>query len=129
LQAMLQTARQALPDTPVVGWTLPVRIAPALLAGADSYMVKPINLDGLKQKLNDFPQPIQRVLITDDDDETRLLLARMLALYDPQITVKTAANGQEALDMLQRESFDLLLLDVVMPDLNGIAVLEQARAN
>ncbi len=129
LQAMLQAARQKLLDTPVLGWTLPVRIAPALRAGADSYMVKPINLDGLKQKLCDIPQPVQRVLITDDDIETRQLLARMLALYDPKIIVETAASGQEALDMLQRNSFDLLLLDVMMPDLNGIAVLEQVRAN
>jgi CheY-like chemotaxis protein len=129
LLAMVETARKQLPDTPVLGWTLPVRISPALRAGADGYLVKPINLERLKQRLRALDKPIRRVLIADDDEETRMLLARMLARYDPQIVLKTAANGEAALELLNSKPFDLLLLDIVMPEVSGITVLEQLRSN
>ena len=67
------TGRQ-LPDTPLLGWVMPKQISPAFRAGANVYLVKPISLAGLKQTLQAFAQPVRRVLIVDDDDETRLLL-------------------------------------------------------
>jgi CheY-like chemotaxis protein len=104
-------------------------MSPALRAGANHYLVKPISLGILKQKLQAFDQPIHRVLIADDDNETRLMLSRMLTLFDPEMILKTAANGEEALQLLQTDSFDLLLLDIIMPNVNGLQVLEQIRSD
>jgi class 3 adenylate cyclase len=64
-----------------------------------------------------------RLLVVDDNKVNRLLLTRSLELQGH--TVATAENGRIALEMLRRESFDLLLLDMEMPEMDGFQVLEQ----
>ena len=63
-----------------------------------------------------------RILITDDEDSMRMLVARAIAM-DGHDTM-TAADGAEALDILTREGgrFDLLLTDIQMPVMDGIAL-------
>ncbi|MCO5132540.1 MAG: response regulator [Xanthobacteraceae bacterium] len=63
-----------------------------------------------------------RVLIADDEDSMRILVARAVAM-DGHHTV-TAEDGAEALDILAREdgAFDLLLTDIKMPVMDGIAL-------
>ena len=127
LLPLLHAAAPQLPDTPLLGWALPLRTAPALRAGADHYLVKPLSLAALKQGLAAVAQPLRRVLVADDDDEARRLLARMLALHDADMVVVAAADGEEALRLLHEQDFDLLLLDMMMPRLNGLQVLEALR--
>ena len=64
-----------------------------------------------------------RLLVVDDNKVNRLLLTRNLELQGH--SVATAENGRVALDMLRREAFDLLLLDMEMPEMDGFQVLEQ----
>src|SRR5437867_13288165 len=64
-----------------------------------------------------------RLLVVDDNKVNRLLLMRSLELQGH--SVASAENGRVALDMLRRESFDLLLLDMEMPEMDGFQVLEQ----
>jgi class 3 adenylate cyclase len=66
-----------------------------------------------------------RILIADDNRVNRLLLGRGLE-HDGH-TIVFAEHGREALDLLRRESFDLMLLDVLMPELDGYGVLEEVR--
>ena len=63
-----------------------------------------------------------RILIADDEDSMRLLVARAIAMDGHHTT--TAADGAEALDLLTRErgQFDLLLTDIQMPVMDGIAL-------
>ena len=71
---------------------------------------------------------MSRVLIADDEDSMRMLVARAIAM-DGHDTV-TAQDGAEALDILTREdgAFDLLLTDIQMPVMDGIALaLSAAR--
>src|SRR5215510_7752015 len=68
-----------------------------------------------------------RLLVVDDNKVNRLLLARSLEQQGHQVT--TAENGRIALDMLRREPFDLLLLDIEMPEMDGFQVLEQLKAD
>jgi two-component system cell cycle response regulator CpdR len=71
---------------------------------------------------------MSRVLIADDEDSMRLLVARAIAM-DGHDTV-TAQDGAEALEILTREdgAFDLLLTDIQMPIMDGIALaLSAAR--
>jgi class 3 adenylate cyclase len=65
------------------------------------------------------------ILVVDDDRENRELLARRLA-RDGHRT-RMASGGTEALAILQAEPVDLILLDVMMPDLDGPAVLERLK--
>ena len=64
-----------------------------------------------------------RLLVVDDNKVNRLLLTRSLELQGHRVA--TAENGRVALEMLRRESFDLLLLDMEMPEMDGFQVLEQ----
>lgn len=65
------------------------------------------------------------ILVVDDDRAVRLHVARQLQQY--QYTVTSAIDGQEALMLLQAQPFDLVLLDVVMPKLDGYRVLMQLK--
>src|SRR6476659_646852 len=62
-------------------------------------------------------------LLVDDNKVNRLRLTRSLELQGH--SVASAENGRVALEMLRRESFDLLLLDIEMPEMDGFQVLEQ----
>src|SRR6476469_5797745 len=63
-----------------------------------------------------------RLLVVDDNKVNRLLLTR--SLEQQGHSVATAENGRIALETLRRESFDLLLLDMEMPEMDGFQVLE-----
>lgn len=67
------------------------------------------------------------ILIADDNEEHRDILSRCLEKQG--YTVETAENGQQALDMMAVEDFDLLLLDIIMPVLDGYAVLKEMNAD
>ena len=62
------------------------------------------------------------LLVVDDNKVNRILLARGLEQDGHQ--VETAENGKEALEMLRRGSYDLVLLDIEMPEMDGYQVLE-----
>lgn len=64
-----------------------------------------------------------RLLVVDDNKVNRLLLARGLQEQGHAITF--AENGREALEIMRRQAFDLVLLDILMPELDGYQVLEQ----
>jgi two-component system sensor histidine kinase/response regulator len=75
------------------------------------------------QKSVTGPQPFH-ILIVEDDPMNRLLLRRM---FEPDYRITTAENGQTALALLGEQNFDIILLDVMMPDLSGLEVLKQVR--
>jgi class 3 adenylate cyclase len=68
-----------------------------------------------------------RLLVVDDNKVNRLLLIRALELQGHRGV--GAENGRIALEMLERESFDLVLLDIAMPEMDGFQVLERLLAN
>src|SRR5882672_10338613 len=72
-------------------------------------------------------EPGARLLIVDDNKVNRLLLSRNIEMQGHRAAV--AENGRIALELLRREPFDLLLLDIEMPEMDGFAVLEQLKAD
>lgn len=68
------------------------------------------------------------LLIVDDNEDNRYTLTRRLNRegYD---NLTTANHGREALELLHSKPFDLVLLDIMMPDLNGYEVLEQMKVS
>ena len=68
-----------------------------------------------------------RLLVADDNRVNRLLLSRSLELQGH--TVAMAENGRVALEMLQKGGFDLVLLDMEMPEMTGFEVLEALAAD
>jgi phosphoserine phosphatase RsbU/P len=68
------------------------------------------------------------LLVVDDNEDNRYTLTRRLNREGYQ-NLTTAKNGREALERMAAQSFDLVLLDVMMPDMNGYEVLECVKAN
>lgn len=66
------------------------------------------------------------ILIVDDDAEVCALLEQML--HGAGYRTRTAHNGREALQYLENQSFDLVILDVWMPEMNGMELLAEMRA-
>lgn len=66
-----------------------------------------------------------RILIVDDERAMRISLSEILSLRGAQVTA--ASNGQDAVDMLSDADFDLILLDLKMPGMDGLQVLEAAQ--
>lgn len=69
----------------------------------------------------------KRVLIVED--ERPLAHALQLKLEHEGFAVTVASDGQECLDILSQQPFDVLLLDLIMPVLDGFQVLEQLKTN
>lgn len=69
---------------------------------------------------------IPRILVVDDEPEVRALCRECLELED--YTVEEACNGAEALDMMETTSFNLILSDVMMPDINGLELASMVRS-
>lgn len=69
----------------------------------------------------------ERLLVVDDDDNLRSMLSA--ALRHHGFAMSLAADGREALDVLSRTTFDLVMLDVMMPGLDGFDVCRRMRAD
>jgi signal transduction histidine kinase len=71
--------------------------------------------------------PAGRILVVDDNSVNRSMLAEHVAALGH--TAATAENGRQALERLREAAFDLVLLDVLMPEMNGFEVLRRMRAD
>lgn len=69
--------------------------------------------------------PKEKILIVDD--EPSILHLTMDVLTKEGYAVKGASSGREALETVEGEKFDLLLTDIVMPDMDGLELLQRAR--
>lgn len=65
----------------------------------------------------------KRILVVDDEENTRLGLSKLLS--QEGFVVDLAANGTEALDLLRRQRVNLVISDINMPDMNGLAFLRE----
>ena len=70
-------------------------------------------------------RPLKRVLVVDDEPKICKFLKEFLELHHYEVV--TASNGLEALECVKQQPMDLILLDVVMPELDGWQVLTQLK--
>jgi CheY-like chemotaxis protein len=94
--------------------------------GADEYLVKPVDRDVLLDSVHRFIRAGD-VLVVEDDASTRSVLRQMLERFG--VRVRVAAHGAEALALLEQEIPGLILLDLMMPVMDGMTFLREARAN
>lgn len=79
------------------------------------------------EQLNTQPPQGGHVLVVDDNETNRDLLSRQLERQGYSVAI--AANGNQALQMLQTTSFDLILLDLIMPEMNGFEMLGKLKTH
>ena len=70
--------------------------------------------------------PVSRILVVDDERSMREMLGILLRRDGHDLTI--AESGRQAIELLQREAFDLVVSDVKMPDVSGVEVIRAARA-
>lgn len=70
-------------------------------------------------------EPLHRILVVDDEESLRRLTVRWLSREGYECGV--AASGEEAWDLLQRAEFSLVVLDIMMPGMSGMELLEKTR--
>jgi CheY-like chemotaxis protein len=104
------------------GRSLPASVA---RPGTVSAVLKPV--PALTSSLAIYQARPSPVLIVDDTEATRELLARRLRREGHHVV--EAANGRAALELVAMQNFDLILLDMMMPDLNGYEVLTRLKAD
>ena len=113
--------------TPAVVCSVPDDAALAAL-GISQYLVKPIGRDQLLSALQSvLPAnggPLNTVLLVDDEPEMLQLFARMLASPNGAPRVLRATNGSQALEMLRQRKPDVMVLDLIMPGMDGFQVLQ-----
>jgi PAS domain S-box-containing protein len=116
----------ALARVPVVVLSISREEARVLAAGAHCYLAKPVDSDDLVVTVRELlALETGSVLIVEDDPDTRRLLSLTLAEHGLQS--RTAANGREALDRLAEATPDAIVLDLVMPVMDGFAFLERVQ--
>jgi len=97
--------------------------------GAADYLVKPVDKSLLVQTIRKHVQPQEkepcRVLIVDDDPLARDLLATVLRSVGYEI--HTASSGSEALELLSQISVNGILLDLLMPEMDGFELIEHLK--
>ncbi len=69
----------------------------------------------------------KRILIADDNEENRLVAKEILLHFNTSIELFEAANGQEVLDILEKNAVDVIFIDLDMPVLNGIETIFEIR--
>lgn len=99
------------------------------LRGAD-YLSKPIAPDLLLQMVKYYlPHPAGKsILIADDDDNFRQQIQEYLSTI-PNLNFCEATNGKEALEQIKQQMPDLLILDLLMPEVDGFEVIRQLRTD
>jgi len=93
-------------------------------------LVKPVSAKTLFDAISTL-RPAQRkgpIIIADDDPEARELYQRLVMEAMPGYPVVCAENGADALAIIQKEPPCLVILDLVMPEVDGFAVLQKMRA-
>lgn len=65
-----------------------------------------------------------KILLVEDEEFNLMVLEEMIKIFYPNAELSTATNGQIAYEILQRESFDLILSDINMPVMDGYTLIK-----
>jgi CheY-like chemotaxis protein len=97
--------------------------------GAAEYMTKPVDRERLSRLLEKFRSQAstQPVLVVEDDGAVREMLRRFLVLEG--LKVMEATNGREALARVAEKRPSLILLDLMMPEMDGFTFMSEFRAH
>jgi CheY-like chemotaxis protein len=123
LQAIKQDAE--LSRIPVVMMTISDEKQKGITLGASGYLTKPVDRAQLAQLLDRFKTAMPRALVVEDNLTDRDMMRRLLVGEGWEVIV--ASNGREALDRLKSEDHNLILLDLMMPEMDGFEFLAEFR--
>lgn len=96
----------------------------AMKLGAQAILYKPLEVDSILEVIKeDLTQPV--ILVVDDEASTRETIKGILE--DKGYGVAVAENGRTAIEMAKQKHYDIMFLDVVMPEIDGFKTFEEIR--
>lgn len=113
--------------TPAVTCWMPGKHEAANRLGVVEYLIKPLTREKLLASLANLGSKVKTVLIVDDEEDELHLFARYLEADGHGYAILQVTNGQRALSMLRSRHPDVMLLDLMMPGMDGFKVLEEKR--
>jgi signal transduction histidine kinase/DNA-binding response OmpR family regulator len=111
-------------NTPIIKCWLPGKSEAIKRLKVLNYLVKPIAYDDLISAVNAVGEHVKKILLVDDKSEALRLFARMLSTADKEYSILQTTSGQRALHLLRERQPDVMLLDLIMPQMDGFEVLE-----
>lgn len=115
------------PDLPIIFIALPSSLQSAQALGIANFLLKPVSRDELLGAIAALAQPIREVLVVDDDPQLVDLFCRMLQSAGEAYHPIRAFGGKDALERMHSQTVDLVLLDLLMPEVDGLAVLRAMK--
>lgn len=95
--------------------------------GVAEYLTKPIRRERVGQVLASLGRAVRKILVVDDDPDAVRLLSRMIRSVSRRYRVSAALSGAAALRAMEDERPDALFLDLIMPEIDGYALIETLR--
>ncbi len=97
--------------------------------GVYDYLVKPVSREMLAKVLASFGEDLRSVMIIDDNRDIVRLFRQTLRSLEAGYQIRSACSGAEGLALMREQPPDLLMLDVLMPEMDGFAVIEAMQAS
>jgi signal transduction histidine kinase/CheY-like chemotaxis protein len=127
--SLLEHVQETYPHVPIFVCQLPTRLDQQRAMQADAYLLKPVDREQLVSVINRIGEQIEAVLVIDDDPEFVRLIERMLSVGPTNFRVAQAERGTAGLEHMRTQRPDLVILDLLMPEMDGYTVLAQIRAD
>ena len=116
---------------PVILLTIVDKKALGFRLGATAYLLKPLDptlvIETLRRVIKDKDKHQKHVLVVDDDPNVPEMLRQILT--EPEFELESAEDGEAGLRAVEARHPDIILLDLMMPKLDGFGVIERLRAD
>ncbi len=121
--------RDKYPDVPVIATSAFMDSEAAQAHGAELFLPKPLDREILLNELRRLTSQAgtRNLLIVDDNEVSRYILRELLS--QPWLHIEEAANGKSAVERLNQDLPDAVILDLLMPDVSGFEILRQLRSS
>ena len=97
--------------------------------GVTEYLVKPVSFETLRSVLRKLGRSIRTILVIDDDREIVRLFYRMIQTMPEKYEIWRAYSGTEGLDLIRAQPPDAIVLDLLMPDVDGLTIVQLLKTD
>lgn len=126
LDSQIQDTLAAYP-IPIIKCVMPSGKRAMQRYGVSDFLVKPVTFEALCSALDKLAVPVKNALVVDDEPDMVRLFTRMLQRLPQPCQVRKAYSGIECLRLMANQRPDVLILDLLLPDMDGLSVVKQIK--